>query len=51
MENYFPLHDELCYEEGRAMKEYYCGDREEGRATLEFLKDRMSRFWKKYFAF
>jgi hypothetical protein len=25
-EEYFPLHDELCFEEGRLMKEYICGD-------------------------
>ncbi|MDR2178540.1 MAG: hypothetical protein LBP20_10970 [Treponema sp.] len=26
LEEYFPLHDELCYEEGRLMKDYICGD-------------------------
>ena len=51
MNEYFPLHQAACNEQGRAMKEYYCGDREEGRAMLEFIKDRMAKFWKKYFAF
>ncbi|MDR3161790.1 MAG: hypothetical protein LBU28_09270 [Spirochaetaceae bacterium] len=32
LEEYFPLHDELCFEEGRLMKEYVCGDR--GAAEL-----------------
>jgi predicted metal-dependent phosphoesterase TrpH len=26
LEEYFPLHDELCFEEGRLMKDYVCGD-------------------------
>jgi len=51
MNEYFPLHQESCYEQGRAMKEYYCGDREEGRAILEMTKNRTAKFWKKYFAF
>lgn len=51
MNEYFPLHQAACNEQGRAMKEYYCGDREEGRAMLELTKDRMQKFWKKYFAF
>ncbi len=51
MNEYFPLHQAACNEQGRAMKEYYCGDREEGRAMLEFTKDRMAKFWQKYFAF
>ena len=51
MNEYFPLHQAACNEQGRAMKEYYCGDREDGRAMLEMTKDRMQKFWKKYFAF
>jgi hypothetical protein len=27
LEEYFPLHDELCFEEGRLMKEYAVGDK------------------------
>jgi hypothetical protein len=26
LREYLPLHDELCFEEGRAMKDYLCGD-------------------------
>ena len=26
MNEYFPLHDLLCFEEGRLMKDYICGD-------------------------
>lgn len=51
MENYFPLHDDLCIEQGRAMKEYYCGDREEGERMLRVLDGRMERFWRKYLPF
>ena len=51
MEHYFPLHQRACFEQGRAMKEYYCGDREEGARTLEFLNGRIAKLWKKYFAF
>lgn len=52
LENYFPLHDELCYEEGRAMKEYVCGDDPEGaRELLAHLQGRTDKMLKKYFAF
>ncbi len=50
-ENYFPLHRAACFEQGRAMKEYHCGDREEGRRALRFLDGRIARMWRKYFAF
>jgi len=51
MEHYFPLHQQACFEQGRAMKEYYCGDRSQGRETLDFLNGRIARLWEKYFAF
>lgn len=51
VDNYFPLHQRACFEQGRAMKEYYCGDREEGRAALEFLHGRNEKLWRKYFDF
>lgn len=51
MNEYFPLHQAACCEQGRAMKEYYCGDREDGRAMLELTRERISKLWKKYFAF
>ena len=51
MNEYFPLHQAACNEQGRAMKEYYCGDREQGLAMLELTKHRIADMWKKYFAF
>ena len=50
MQNYFPIHDDLCFEEGRAMKAYACGE-EGSRETLEFLHGRCEKLLKKYFAF
>ncbi|MBQ6268200.1 MAG: hypothetical protein IJK64_10580 [Clostridia bacterium] len=50
LKEFFPLHDELCYEEGRAMKDYACGV-EGGRETLEFLSGRMQKQREKYFSF
>ncbi|MCL2513480.1 MAG: hypothetical protein FWF08_06225, partial [Oscillospiraceae bacterium] len=50
MENYFPLHDELCFEEGRLMKAYSNG--EEGAAeALGFIYGRVQRQREKYFKF
>lgn len=49
MENYFPLHDELCFEEGRAMRAYACFE-EEGEKTLELLHGRVEAMIRKYFA-
>lgn len=46
-DEYFPLHDELCFEEGRLMKEYICGD--QGAAVLlGSLQGRCSNLLKKY---
>jgi hypothetical protein len=47
LEEYFPLHDELCYEEGRLMKEYILGDK--GAADLlGRLQGRCAALMKKY---
>jgi hypothetical protein len=40
---YFPLHDELCFEEGRLMKEYAAGDKEAARDALPLLKALQGR--------
>ena len=48
--NYFPLHDELCFEEGRLMKAYACGDEEAG-AELTRISGRVQRLREKYFLF
>jgi hypothetical protein len=50
LEEYFPLHDELCFEEGRLMKEYACGGKE-AAALLNALHGRceslMQKCWDK----
>lgn len=50
MNSYFPLHQEACNEQGRAMKEYYCGDRDAGLKLLKALDGRIQRMWEKYFS-
>ena len=42
LQDYFPLHDDLCYEEGRAMKDYACGI-EGAKETLEFISGRIKK--------
>ncbi len=54
MQNYFPIHDELCFEEGRLMKEYVTGskdEREDAQVSLEFIYGRMDKLRKKYFGY
>ncbi len=48
LREFFPLHDELCFEEGRLMKEYACGDKD-AAAALEFISGRMKKQREKYF--
>ena len=43
LEDYFPRHDELCYEEGRLMKEALLGDKEAVRLLAE-IKDRAAAY-------
>lgn len=50
MVHYFPLHDELCFEEGRLMKEYASGDTEAGE-ELRRISGRVQKMREKYFAF
>jgi len=52
--NYFPIHDEMCYEEGRALKQYITGDEAEKASALNVLKatkGRVPGLLNKYFAF
>ncbi len=49
-ENFLPLHDELCYEEGLLMKRYVTGE-EDAVAQLKAIQGRMKRQREKYFAF
>jgi hypothetical protein len=46
--DFFPLHDELCFEEGRAMHDYACGV-PGAKETLEFIGGRMKAQREKYF--
>lgn len=54
LKNYFPLHDELCYEEGRLMKQYVKGtpeEKEDAARTLAAIYGRMKKQREKYFDF
>ena len=45
------LHDELCFEEGRLMKQYVTGteeEKEEAKAVLSVINGRVDRLRKKY---
>jgi hypothetical protein len=51
---YFPLHDELCFEEGRLMKQYATGTADEKKGALDNLEciyGRMKKLQQKYFSF
>ncbi len=54
LKNYFPIHDELCYEEGRLMKQYVTGtdeEKAEAAETIKFISGRMKKLREKYFDF
>jgi hypothetical protein len=46
LDEYFPLHDELCFEEGRLMKEFVCGD-QNALALLKAVKGRCTALLEK----
>ena len=48
--NFIPLHDELCFEEGRAMKDYAC-NLSGAEEILRLISGRMKAQREKYFAF
>lgn len=50
LREFFPLHDELVFEEGRAMKDYACGDAD-AKKVLEAINGRMKKQREKYFKF
>ncbi len=50
LREFFPLHDELVFEEGRLMKDYACGDEDAAR-LLEAISGRMKKQREKYFKF
>ena len=49
LNEYLPLHDELCFEEGRLMKAYACGDKASGEA-LRKIGMRTEKLFEKYWA-
>lgn len=54
LKNFFPLHDMLCFEEGRLMKQYVYGtdaEKEEAKKLLCAINGRIQRQREKYFAF
>lgn len=54
MNDYYPLHDALCFEEGRLMRRAAVGTEEEKREAkenLKFIYGRVAKQRKKYFAF
>jgi hypothetical protein len=54
LQYYFPLHDELCFEEGRLMKQYATGtkaDKDEALEALGRINGRVKKLREKYFAF
>lgn len=48
LENYFPRYDDLCWEQGRLMKELVCGD-EEALTQLRAIQGRTDRFAERFF--
>ncbi len=48
LDQYFPRHDELCFEEGRLMREAYLGDGE-SKDLLARLSGRVKRFADRFF--
>jgi hypothetical protein len=48
LEEYFPLHNELCTEEGRLMKDYVTGDAKAAASALKGLQGRCAGLLKKY---
>lgn len=50
LNNYFPIHDELCIEEGLMMKAYAAGY-DGAKESLEFLSGRMQKLRERYFQF
>ncbi len=54
LKNYFPLHDDLCFDEGKLLHMATCGTEDEKRdavAVLNVTKDKFRKQREKYFAF
>lgn len=50
LREFFPLHDELTFEEGRLMKDYACGEKESA-TIINAISGRMRKQREKYFKF
>ncbi len=48
LDTYYPVHDELCFEEGRLMRDAYLGDGE-ARELLVSLSGRVKRYTDRFF--
>ncbi len=48
LDQYFPKHDELCFEEGRLMREAYLGD-EDAKSILHSFSGRVKFFTDRFF--
>lgn len=48
LDQYFPIHDELCFEEGCRMKDAYLGDRE-STELLGLISGRVDRYYRRFF--
>lgn len=48
LENFFPRYDDLCWEQGRLVKEYVCGDME-ALELLQIIHGRTDRFAERFF--
>ncbi|MCK9478200.1 MAG: hypothetical protein M0R40_01690 [Firmicutes bacterium] len=48
MERYFPIHDELCIEEGLLMKDYICGNKQAPQ-LLKGISNRVDEFANAFF--
>ena len=48
MENYFPIHDEVCRAEGHILRRHFAGDKQ-ATAILAAMKGQMPALQKKYF--
>lgn len=54
LKNYFPYHDETCFEEGRLMEQYTVGtpeEKAEAEKTMAVMSGRMQKLREKYFDF
>ena len=48
LDQYYPQHDELCFEEGRLMRDAYLGDKE-ASDLLQMLNGRVRRYTERFF--